>query len=452
MIKRDFLKLFGAGLASLPFAGKLLREGLPEIKSAAKGIARTLSKVEGMPEWFSPLVNKILKNGKNISPEVKRLEDTVHVRTLKDGDTVFTLTEHPLEGEIRVEIKSPRNPHGEPVELQYKKPKKDFDPDTGKTINEPGEFQVVESEPRWTNSNDPVLELGERVTSVDKAAGDIEAAERAVTGKIKNREKIKERRKIKDQMENNPTDYIDQEYGPEPGFYQQFKNYGDYAEGGITGYQYGGGAVGYLNGGRVNFSGGSGLPPIAEETENYNFGQTIFNPNELFFGPVERNQIKFEDRLKKDPRIASGQGMDYEGTKNFVKDYLQDQTARGIGLGYAGPQYGAMFVKPYVGPEREIALQGYYNTDDGSKIQGMLNSKEQSLQYDGRNGFNFYANRDVYSGMPNYNVGINYTTSFKRGGHVSKGEPVNTDLTRTIPPVKGPNPQGVETLFKKRYR
>jgi hypothetical protein len=27
---------------------------------------------------------------------------------------------------------------------------------------------------------------------------------------------------------------------------------------------------------------------------------------------------------------------------------------------------------------------------------------------------------------------------------------VNTNLTKTIPPVKGPNSQGVESLFKKR--
>ena len=40
---------------------------------------------------------------------------------------------------------------------------------------------------------------------------------------------------------------------------------------------------------------------------------------------------------------------------------------------------------------------------------------------------------------------------YARGGYISKGEPVNTNLTRTIPPVSGPNPQGVETLFKRRY-
>ena len=33
----------------------------------------------------------------------------------------------------------------------------------------------------------------------------------------------------------------------------------------------------------------------------------------------------------------------------------------------------------------------------------------------------------------------------------ANGGKVNTDLTRTIPPDRGPNPQGVETLFKRRY-
>jgi hypothetical protein len=429
MIKRDFLKLFGAGLASLPFAGKLLREGLPEIKSAAKGIARTLSKVEGMPEWFSPLVNKILKNGKNISPEVKRLEDTVHVRTLKDGDTVFTLTEHPLEGEIRVEIKSPRNPHGEPVELQYKKPKKDFDPDTGKTINEPGEFQVVESEPRWTNSNDPVLELGERVTSVDKAAGDIEAAERAVTGKIKNREKIKERRKIKDQMENNPTDYIDQEYGPEPGFYQQFKNYGDYAEGGIAGYQYGGKAKNKLKNDEDENE-------IKEEDILSIFGQKLAGPvkGELFLEPVEKQRATI---------------LPESGGTRELREYVKQQTPKGVGIGYSGPDYGLMAVKPLFNEmDKRPLVQGYYKAGEDKFIRGSVGPKEQRLNYslgdyspndEGTSGMDIGFSRNTQMGRPEYmfNVGAR----FANGG-----------LTRTIPPVRGPMPQGVETLFKRRYR
>ena len=40
----------------------------------------------------------------------------------------------------------------------------------------------------------------------------------------------------------------------------------------------------------------------------------------------------------------------------------------------------------------------------------------------------------------------------KNGGHISKGEKVNTDLTTTVAPMSGPNPQGIRSLFKQRKR
>jgi hypothetical protein len=52
--------------------------------------------------------------------------------------------------------------------------------------------------------------------------------------------------------------------------------------------------------------------------------------------------------------------------------------------------------------------------------------------------------RQLYRNTPGY-------TGYAEGGYISQGEPVDTDLTRTIPPDSGPNPQGVETLFKRRY-
>ena len=52
--------------------------------------------------------------------------------------------------------------------------------------------------------------------------------------------------------------------------------------------------------------------------------------------------------------------------------------------------------------------------------------------------------RQLYRNTPGY-------TGYADGGYISQGEPVDTDLTRTIPPDSGPNPQGVETLFKRRY-
>ena len=52
--------------------------------------------------------------------------------------------------------------------------------------------------------------------------------------------------------------------------------------------------------------------------------------------------------------------------------------------------------------------------------------------------------RQLYRNTPGY-------TGYADGGYISKGEPVDTDLTRTVAPDSGPNPQGVETLFKRRY-
>jgi hypothetical protein len=39
----------------------------------------------------------------------------------------------------------------------------------------------------------------------------------------------------------------------------------------------------------------------------------------------------------------------------------------------------------------------------------------------------------------------------KNGGYISKDGKVSTNLTKTVPPAKGPNSQGVESLFTRRY-
>ena len=231
MDRRTLLKIMG-GIAALPALGKAIKgTGIKAIKAAGK----VLPKVSGMPEWFNPLVSKIMKEGKDISPQVKNVEDIRTIKTVKDGDTNITIEQNKIEGTLDLHIESPRNPNGEPVTLRYKEPKLDIDEITGKQIKEPGKFQVIESEPQWVGrSEDPSLELGEKVTTIDQAAGDIEAAERYATGKIKDRNKIKERRSKKDYMENSPGDYLESEYGPGP----DYKNYDipDYADGGIASF------------------------------------------------------------------------------------------------------------------------------------------------------------------------------------------------------------------------
>jgi hypothetical protein len=241
-----------------------------------------------------------------------------------------------------------------------------------------------------------------------------------------------------------------------------------------------------IGGERANYDsgGGVGLPPVD------NYGQNVYNPDEFYFGPVKRDLVSINDVIKNDPRlnppiqpgrtltfeekmrqednqrlinegrenevspIIQGPGLKAKDVKDLIKNYLQQQTPLGGGIGYQGSQYGIMGVKPFVGKDRSALLQGYYNTEDGNSLKGSISPKQQNINFGNtdNNGFNFSVGRDTYSGRPSYSGNINYTSTFKRGGYVSQGEPVNTDLTRTIPPDRGPNPQGVETLFKRRYR
>ena len=157
MIKRDFLKLLGAGLASIPFAGKLFREGLPEIKTAAKGIIRTLPKVSGMPEWFPSLVSKIEKEGKfptkdySTVDNVKTKELVIPSKTAKGKNETYIMTKYP-DGKIEIHADIKGGAYNEPFELHYTPPESFVDETTGKIIKHPGDFSVVEQRPRVTGS------------------------------------------------------------------------------------------------------------------------------------------------------------------------------------------------------------------------------------------------------------------------------------------------------------
>jgi hypothetical protein len=107
MKRRSFLKVLGGGLLSIPLA-KLMK-GKSLLKPAAKTVAKTLPKVSGMPEWFSlHLVNKIMKEGVDISPKASRVEDIEIVKKLEiPSETgkpeVITLTQNKATGNITIE-------------------------------------------------------------------------------------------------------------------------------------------------------------------------------------------------------------------------------------------------------------------------------------------------------------------------------------------------------------
>ena len=233
MDRRTLLKIMG-GIAALPALGKAIKgTGIKAIKAAGK----VLPKVSGMPEWFTPLVNKIMKEGVDISPKASRVEDIEIVKKLEiPSETgkpeVITLTQNKATGNITIE--SNYGGIGDtPFELNYRPPKSDINLETGKEIKYPGDFQVIENRPRPTREPGD-YEFDYDNFDIDSAYSDVERLEKIGTGKIKDAKKIEERAKGRKMLEQSPYEDIMNRYpDPDIGDY-------DYADGGIASFAYGG--------------------------------------------------------------------------------------------------------------------------------------------------------------------------------------------------------------------
>jgi hypothetical protein len=230
MGRRGFLGLI-AGAAAAPDLIKSLKGTGQAAKIASK---IKLEPAEGMYPWFPDLIEKIKIQGKPF--EEKEIimeasykhqakgygglptgEETVtrHV----DGDTEFLLREYP-DGRLAVDIHSPRNQEGSstPVTLYYR-PTMELKYYNGVQV-EPAEFKVLEKEPRYfANGPDDVdIEMSEtrKIPGKDTIFGDVEAAERFATGKIQNRKIIPAKQSRREQMEDAPSDFIEETspYGP----------------------------------------------------------------------------------------------------------------------------------------------------------------------------------------------------------------------------------------------
>jgi len=417
MDRRTLLKIMG-GIAALPALGKAIKgTGIKSIKAAGK----VLPKVQGMPEWFTPLVNKIMKEGVDISPTVKRVEDMTTVKKLEipsaTGEPdVITLTQNKITGEISIESNVAGSVDNSPFELNYRPPKTDIDVTTGKAIKYPGDFSVIENRPRPT-SEPGDYEFDYENLRVEDAYSDVEKLEKIATGKIKDVKKIEERAAGRKMLENSPYEDIINRYpDPDIGDY-------DYADGGIASF---------ANGGKAK------KKKIAkDELEDLEDEILIPDPEEklkkkedpeFFFGPVE----------KKDSSILPPEG----GVKE-LKQFIKGQTPKGLGIGYGGPDYGLMAVKPLFNEQdRRPIVQGYFNPSENVNIRGSLGPTEQRLNYlygnPNASNINVGFTRNTQMGRPEYM--LNFGARFADGG-----------LTSTVPPAKGPDSQGVETLFRRRY-
>jgi len=223
--RRGFLGLLGAGILAAPEIIKGLKSG----KKTAQ-VAKLLPKVDGMPEWFPSLVARIEKEGIDISPKATRVEDIRKVKKIeiaipgKKESEIITMTKYP-NGAIHIEADVYGGSFDSPFDLHYKPPKTDIDLETGKAINEPGEFIVMETRPR------PAYEPGDfeleyESMSVKDAISDIERIEKIATGKKIDPKRIEQRTAARKFVEENPYDDIVNRYGDSEIEYDRMKDAG----------------------------------------------------------------------------------------------------------------------------------------------------------------------------------------------------------------------------------
>ena len=236
MGRRAFLKALGAGIGG----AAALKTGIIGLgtKKAVTGAGEKIitAPVKGKPEWFDALVNKVIREGDDVSKNFATKErEIVHKLDIDNLDDV-KVTQDLDEGLIRVEYNSPNNMAEDSVELVFKSGRNQMDETTGKVADE---FYAVEKEPRGirTGPDDYDIEFdGENfVRSVDDLQSDTSKLKEVATGKKQTLGEFVNSKKKKDKVKQinedqvEQAEYLEQKYGPGP------EDADDFASGGLAG-------------------------------------------------------------------------------------------------------------------------------------------------------------------------------------------------------------------------
>ena len=222
MSRRGFMKL-AAGLATIPIIGKYFKWAKPLAKTAkvADLTSVPIGNAPGMPSWFKPLVNKVIKEGDDVTKKLATKErEIVHTKKLDEFDEV-TVYQDLNNGNVRVEYHGSGNMGEAPIQLDYKAGEMLEGPiKKGQPSKTKSEFSAVESEPEIVNWDGDIEWTGENVVNkVDDLLTDTAKLETYATGKnptIKKLLKSEQKQKYinnlhDDQMEQ--VNYIENKHG-----------------------------------------------------------------------------------------------------------------------------------------------------------------------------------------------------------------------------------------------
>ena len=240
MGRRAFLKALGAGIGG----AAAIKTGIIGLgtKKAVTGAGEKIitAPVKGKPEWFDALVNKVIREGDDVSKNFATKErEIVHKLDIDNLDDV-RVTQDLDEGMIKVEYNSPNNMGEDTVELVFKSGRNQMDETTGKVADE---FYAVEKEPRAVGGpEDADLEFdGENfVRSVDDLQSDTSKLKQIATGKKQTMSEFVNSKKKKDRVKSinedqvEQAEYLETKYGPYERYLSEDVD-ADFASGGLAG-------------------------------------------------------------------------------------------------------------------------------------------------------------------------------------------------------------------------
>jgi len=195
-MRRAFLKMMGAGAAGVGVAKSglfnLLKGGAK--KEVVKELTQVpIKNIEGMPAWFKPLVNRIIKEGEEMKvTEYDRL--ITHKATLPNSKTPISVSQDLNTGDVWVEIGQgkhgfPDGHLGQPVRLSYTAAE-DIEPvltKTGRTkkgMKTKEEFNIEEAE--FTGGHPENIKFEEStIEKFGNHGSDFTEIEKFAMGKVK---------------------------------------------------------------------------------------------------------------------------------------------------------------------------------------------------------------------------------------------------------------------------
>jgi hypothetical protein len=212
--KRLFTQLL-VGLAALPIVGKYLKLG----RGAAKVTNVNIPNVPGMPEFFQPLVNKVINEGIDLTTKLGTQERQI-VRKADIADHEVTVY-HQLEtGETDVYINGMKTLYQDAVRLHYKpgQVSEEASKASGKIVKEPDEFIAQESSPAYSGSPEDYEITSDgtfETNNFNELASDLSEVEAAVlkqpVSELQKRKKL-ERLKYYESKEGQQK-LLDEQYG-----------------------------------------------------------------------------------------------------------------------------------------------------------------------------------------------------------------------------------------------